>query len=104
YTSKNDASNERLNISKNSATVMTGTANNSKNWVTSVIHVNTGIFISVMPGARMLMTVAIRLTAPVSEAMPTICRPSPQKSMPLPGENGTVELGAYMNHPPSAAP
>ena len=33
-----------------------------------------------------------------------ICRPSVQKSMPCDGENGTLEFGAYMNQPPSAAP
>ena len=36
--------------------------------------------------------------------MPVICRPSTQKSMPFDGENGTDELGAYMNQPPSGAP
>ena len=40
--------------------------------MTRVIQVKIGIFISVMPGARMLRTVTIRLTAPVSEAMPVI--------------------------------
>ena len=50
------------------------------------------------------MTVTIRLIAPVSEAMPVIWRPRPQKSMPFDGENGTDEFGAYMNQPPSAAP
>ena len=79
-------------------------ANNSRNWVTSTIHVKIGIFIKVMPGARMLMTVTIRLMALVSDAMPVICNPSVQKSMPFVGENGTDELGAYMNQPPSAAP
>ena len=57
-----------------------------------------------MPLVRMLSTVTIRLIAPVSEAMPVICRPSVQKSMPCDGENGTPEFGAYMNQPPSAAP
>ena len=50
-------------------------ANTSSSWVTNAIHVNTGIFISVMPGARRLSTVTIRLMAPTSEAMPVICRP-----------------------------
>ena len=98
------ASNSRWNISRNSATVITGIANTSRNCTTSAIHVKTGIFIRLMPGARMLMTVTIRLIAPVSEAMPVICRPRPQKSMPFVGENGTDELGAYMNQPPSGAP
>ena len=83
---------------------MTGMANTSRNWTTNTIQVKTGIFMNVMPGARMLMTVTIRLIAPTSEAMPVICRPSAQKSMPFVGENGTDEFGAYMNQPPSAAP
>ena len=74
---------------------MTGMANSSRNWVTSAIHVNTGIRISVMPGARMLSTVTIRLMAPTSEAMPVICRPRAQKSMPWLGrERSTPVLGA----------
>ena len=52
----------------------------------------------------MLRVVTIRLMAPVSEAMPVICRPTAQKSMPWVGENGTLEFGAYMNQPPSGAP
>ena len=55
---------------------------------------NTGIFISVMPGARMLSTVTIRLIAPVSEAMPVMSRPMSQKSMPWRGEKMTPVLGA----------
>ena len=47
-------------------------ANSSRNWTTRVIQVKTGIFMSVMPGARMLSTVTIRLIAPASEAMPVM--------------------------------
>ncbi len=72
--------------------------------MTRAIHVKIGIFISDMPGARMLRAVTIRLTAPVSDAMPVIWRPSAQKSMPCDGENTTVVFGAYANHPPSGAP
>jgi hypothetical protein len=57
------------------ATEMTGMANTSSIWVTNAIQVKTGIFISDMPGARMLSTVTIRLMAPTSEAMPVIYRP-----------------------------
>ena len=49
-TEKNVASNERWNISRNSATVITGIANTSRNCTTSTIHVKIGIFISDMPG------------------------------------------------------
>ena len=103
-TEKNVASNVRWNISRNRATVMTGIANSSRNWITRTIHVSTGMRISDMPLVRMLSTVTIRFTAPVSEAIPVICRPSAQKSMPCDGENGRLEFGAYMNQPPSAAP
>jgi hypothetical protein len=56
--------------------------------------VNTGIFMSVMPGARMFRQVTMRLMAPVSDAMPVISRPMFQKSMPVDGENGTPLFGA----------
>ena len=65
----------RSNKSRNSATVMTGTANSSRNCTTRIIQVNTGILNSVMPGALMLSTVTIRFMAEISEAMPMICRP-----------------------------
>ena len=64
-TLKNVASNSRWNMSRNSATVMTGRANSSRNCVTSTIQLKIGIFISVMPGARRLRMVTIRLIAPV---------------------------------------
>jgi hypothetical protein len=54
---------------------MTGMANTSSTCTTKLIHVNTGIFMSVMPGARMLSTVTTRLMPPTRDAMPVICRP-----------------------------
>ena len=72
---------------------MTGMANTSKNCVTRIIHVKTGIFIRLMPGARMLRIVTMRLSAPVSEAIPVICSPSDQKSTPWVGENKALALG-----------
>ena len=53
-TEKNVASNSRWKISSTSATVITGMANSSRNWITRIIHVNTGIRISDMPLVRML--------------------------------------------------
>ncbi len=47
---------------------------------------NIGMRISVMPGARMLMIVTMKLNAAASEAMPRIWRPMTQKSMFGPGE------------------
>ena len=46
----------------------------------------------------------IKLIAPVSEAIPAICSPNAQKSIPCVGENTGPEFGAYINQPPSAAP
>jgi hypothetical protein len=69
-------------------------AKRSRNWVTRVIQVKIGIFMSVMPGARMLSTVTIRFTAPASEAMPAMMSPRFQKSMPWLGEKMTPLFGA----------
>ena len=65
---------------------MTGSEKSSRNWVTRVIQVKIGIFMRVMPGARMLITVVIRFTQPVIDATPVMIRPSTQKSMPWVGE------------------
>ena len=62
-------------MSRNSATVMTGTANSSRNWTTRIIQVITGILNSVMPGVRMFSTVTIRFIAETNDAMPMIRRP-----------------------------
>ena len=83
---------------------MTGMANTRRNCTTITIQVKIGILNRLMPGARMLMQVTIRLMALVSDAIPVIWRPSAQKSTPLVGENIRVLFGAYMNHPPSALP
>ena len=74
-TLKKLASNSRSKLSRNSATVITGMANSSRNCTTSSIQVSTGMRNRVMPGARMLSTVVMRLMALTSEAMPAICRP-----------------------------
>jgi hypothetical protein len=76
---------KRSNIIRNSATVMTGMANNVRNCDTSVIHVKIGMRSMSIPGARMLRQVTIRLAAPAVEAMPRISRPITQKSVPRPG-------------------
>ena len=76
----------RSNISRISATVMTGNASSSRTWVMKLIQTNIGIRISFMPGARRFRMVTKKLTAAASEAMPRIWRPSTQKSMLRPGE------------------
>ena len=70
--------NSRSKLRRNSATVMTGMAKSSRNCDTRLIHTKIGMRMRLMPGARMLIAVTIRLTAPVSDAMPRICRPKAQ--------------------------
>ena len=55
---------------------MIGSENASRNWTTRPIHTNTGVRNSDMPGARMLMIVTARFTAPAVDAMPVIRSPS----------------------------
>ena len=52
--------------------------------VTSVIQVNTGRRIMVIPLARMLMMVQMKLKEAASEAMPRTWMPMIQKSVPTP--------------------
>ena len=58
----------------------------SRNEVTIVIQVKSGMRLIVMPGARMRRMVTTKLIAPVTEAMPRIERPTIQKSGLEPGE------------------
>jgi hypothetical protein len=51
----------------------TGITAISRKAVTSQVQQNSGIFISVMPGARMLSTVAMTLMAPMMDEMPIRC-------------------------------
>src|SRR5262249_29110541 len=85
-----------------------GMANAVRNEVTSAIHVNTGMRISVIPGARMLRMVTMMLIAEVVDPMPSMMMPTAQKSGPLPGnappEIGVLVSGVYPNHPPFGAP
>ena len=69
-----------------SAAVSGGIANSVRNAITSIIHTNTGIRIIVMPGARMLSAVTMKLTAVATEPMPSMIRPTAQKSAPRPGQ------------------
>ena len=55
---------------------MIGSENASRNCTTRPIQMNTGVRKSESPGARMLMIVTARFTAPAVDAMPVITRPS----------------------------
>ena len=72
---------------------MTGNARIRRNAVTSVIHVNSGIRISDMPGARMFRIVTMKLNAAAREAIPSTCRLRIQKSMPCPGLYASPVIG-----------
>ena len=74
----------RSNMSSMSATVMAGKARMISTEVTRVIQVKTGRRIMVMPLARMLMIVQMKLKEAASEAMPRIWMPMIQKSVPTP--------------------
>ena len=59
--------------------------------VISQVHTKSGIFISVMPGARMLRTVVMMLIEPMIEDAPMMCSAKIARSMPGPiwVESGT---------------
>ena len=67
------------------APASTGIASSSRNAVISSPHTNSGILCSVMPGARMLKMVVMKLMAPSSELMPARCSANSVQSMPMPG-------------------
>ena len=67
------------------APASTGIASSSRNAVTSIAQTNSGILCSVMPGARMLKIVVMKLIAPSSELMPARCSANSVQSMPMPG-------------------
>ncbi len=85
---------KRSNRRKTSAIVTAGKARISRNITTNDIHVKIGMRIRVIPGARMLMIVVMKLNAAASELMPRICSPITQKSMFNPPENWIVVSGA----------
>ncbi|MNC91239.1 hypothetical protein D3C83_74620 [compost metagenome] len=68
-------------------------AKSSRKLVTRFIHAKTGMRMSVMPGARRLSVVTMKLAAAVREPMPVIRIPTSQKSMPCPGEKTVLVWG-----------
>jgi hypothetical protein len=49
-----------------------------------MLHVNTGIRITVMPGARIRRIVTMKLMPPRIDAVPTRIKPTIQRSPPVP--------------------
>jgi hypothetical protein len=58
---------------------------NSINAVTSRAHTNSGSLNILMPGARMLKMVVIKLIEAKSELNPARCSPKRVQSIPIPG-------------------
>jgi len=75
------------------AAARTGSESSSRNAVTSTDHTNSGILCMVMPGARMLKMVVMKLMAPMIEPAPARCSAKMPKSTAGPGEP-VVESGA----------
>ena len=73
---------------------MIGRANSSSELTTRFIQTKTGMRKRVMPGARRLRVVTMKLTAADSEAMPVMASPMSQKSMPCPGLKCPIVWGA----------
>ena len=67
-------------------------------------HVRIGMRNSVMPGARIVVTVVITLIAVSVPDVPVRITETIQKSPPRPGEPRGPESGGYANQPKSAAP
>ena len=67
------------------APASTGSASSSRNTVTSCDQTNSGILCMVMPGARMLKIVVMKLMAPRIDEAPARCSDRMTKSIAGPG-------------------
>ena len=75
------------------AAARTGSASSNRKAVTSTAHTHSGILCKVMPGARMLKMVVMKLVAPRIEPAPAKCSEKIAKSTAGPTEP-VVESGA----------
>ncbi len=75
------------------APARTGSDSTSRNAVTSTDQANSGILCSVMPGARMLKIVVMKLIAPRMDEAPATCSARMTKSIDGPGEPVLDENG-----------
>jgi len=67
------------------APARTGSESSSRNTVTRIDQTKSGILCSVMPGARMLKMVVMKLIAPRIEDAPAMCSARIAKSIAGPG-------------------
>ena len=68
------------------APARTGSDRSSRNTVTRIDQTNSGILCSVMPGARMLKIVVMKLIAPRIDEAPAMCSEKIARSIAGPGE------------------
>ena len=87
-----------------SAAARSGNAIRTRIDVTSAFHVKIGMRNIVMPGARIVMIVVTKLTAPRIVPKPVSASPSTHRSPPTPGENVSLDNGVYAVHPKEAEP
>src|ERR1700744_4781814 len=80
------------------APASTGSASSSRNTVTRIDQTNSGILCRVMPGARMLKIVVMKLMVPRIDEAPAICSDRIAKSTAGPGWP-EVDSGAYIVQP-----
>ena len=76
------------------AAARTGKAIKIRMLVTKTFQVKSGMRNMVIPGARIVKIVVMKLTAPRIEAIPDMVRPIIQRSEPTFGELTTLESGA----------
>ena len=67
------------------APASTGSDSSSRNAVTKIAHTKSGILCIVMPGARMLKIVVMKLIAPMIDAAPARCSEKIAISTAAPG-------------------
>ncbi len=67
------------------------------------VQAKIGIFVRVMPGARVRSTPTMISIAPAIAEISMKPMPSSHQSAPIPGEKRSPVSGGYMNQPPSGA-
>src|SRR3989344_9499659 len=83
------------------APASTGIVASSRYAVMNQVHTNIGIFISVMPGARIFRIVAMMLIEPRTEDMPSMWMDNSVKSVPSPP---WTDSGGDSVQPPDGPP
>ena len=86
--------NNRSDSKAKNAAASGGNAINTKIEVNKTFQLNIDILNIVIPGARIVNIVVIKLTPPRIVPKPPIASPTNHKSAPIPGEYSALESGA----------